>query len=100
MPFALILAVGACAAKYETTEVTYECIGMEAPLHVTFFKVDPPRAILTFAQRELDLVQGVSGSGARYVDQTGTTIFWIKGDKAAFSPDGDSPLTCVTLDQT
>jgi uncharacterized protein len=73
------------------------CDGFEAPIGLTFIKVDPPLAYLEWPDDFRVLTLGRSASGSRYAadDKKGETVFWIKGDEAMFDLPGRDTLTCT-----
>lgn len=71
--------------------VFYTCNGNPADeIVATFFPTDPPSARLERGDTTEIVVQGLSGSGARYEGDFGI-VFWIKGDEATVEwPQGTS----------
>lgn len=71
--------------------VFYTCNGNPADeIVATFFPTDPPSARLERGDTTEIVVQGLSGSGARYEGDFGI-VFWIKGDDAMVEwPQGTS----------
>lgn len=71
------------------------CAGLPR-MQVTFVNVPSPLAYLATGSDPLVLVQGMSGSGARYVAQSeaGETVFWNKGDAALYSVPGKPDANC------
>jgi uncharacterized protein len=62
--------------------VFYTCNGNPADeIVATFFPTEPPSARLERGDTAEIVVQGLSGSGARYEGDFGI-VFWIKGDEA------------------
>lgn len=73
-------------ARYQLIEgqapVFYTCNGNPADeIVATFFATEPPSARLERGDSTEIVVQGLSGSGARYEGDFGV-VFWIKGDDA------------------
>jgi len=82
-------------ARYQLIEgqkpVFYTCNGNPADeIVATFFPTEPPSARLERGDSTEIVVQGLSGSGARYTGDFGL-VFWIKGDEAMVDwPQGTS----------
>jgi len=82
-------------ARYQLVKgqapVFYTCNANPADeIVATFFPTDPPSARLERGDSTEIVVQGLSGSGARYEGDFGI-VFWIKGDDAMFEwPQGTS----------
>jgi|GEM_PF-564069 len=82
-------------ARYQLIEgqapVFYTCNGNPADeIVATFYPTDPPSARLERGDSTEIVVQGLSGSGARYEGDFGI-VFWIKGDEATVDwPQGTS----------
>jgi len=71
--------------------VFYTCNGNPADeIVATFFKTEPPSARLERGDSTEIVVEGPTGSGARYEGDFGL-VFWIKGDEATVEwPQGNS----------
>lgn len=72
------------------------CNGLEAPIGLSFVRVDPPLAYLEWPDDFRVLMLERSASGSRYAadDKDGETVFWIKGDQATFDLPGRDTMTC------
>ncbi|MHA7777559.1 MliC family protein [Roseibium sp. M-1] len=92
--------VAELTARYQLIEgqkpVFYTCNDNPADeIVATFFPTDPPSARLERGDTTEIVVQGLSGSGARYEGDFGI-LFWIKGNEATVDwPQGTS-FTCKT----
>jgi len=90
--------VAELTARYQLIEaqppVFYTCNDNPADeIVATFFPTDPPSARLERGDTTEIVVQGLSGSGARYEGDFGI-LFWIKGNEATVDwPEGTS-FTC------
>ena len=80
----------------EAIQARYVCKGALEATEVTalFFNGQPSEVVLlsgsTGAER---LLQGPSGSGARYIQ--GDAVFWVKGDQASWQQGRSTrPLQC------
>ncbi|MBN9671563.1 MliC family protein [Labrenzia aggregata] len=71
--------------------VFYTCNGNPADeIVATFFQTEPPSARLERGDSTEIVVEGPTGSGARYEGDFGL-VFWIKGDEATVEwPQGNS----------
>jgi membrane-bound inhibitor of C-type lysozyme len=71
-----------CKGQFDATEVT-----------ALFFNDRPSEVVLlTGSEGATRLLQGPSGSGARYVQ--GDDVFWIKGDQATWQQGRARALQC------
>lgn len=71
------------------------CDTMSDPLVATFINAEPNLVYISGSLGSLVLTQGMSASGARYVDATETTVFWNKGNTALFQRPGEPDTNCT-----
>lgn len=101
--FLLILALAGCSGvETKGTDKTKAHIKIwyqrddGKKMHVTFVK-NPSQAIIVLGKGNvLHLKQAISASGARYTD--GRNEFWIKGDKATLTLDGQT-YQCQVIEE-
>ena len=91
---ATLMTTGTGQAE-EAIRVRYLCKGQFDATEVTalFFKGRPSEVVLLSGSEGASrLLQGASGSGARY--SQGDTVFWIKGDQATWQQGRARALHC------
>lgn len=71
------------------------CDGMSDALVATFIDAEPNLVYISGSLGSLVLTQGMSASGARYVDPAESTVFWNKGDTALFQRPGEPDTNCT-----
>jgi uncharacterized protein len=71
------------------------CEGVADPMVATFINAEPNLVYLSGSMGSLTLAQGISASGARYVDAAESTVFWNKGDSALFQSPGAADTNCT-----
>jgi uncharacterized protein len=71
------------------------CEGVADPMVATFINAEPNLIYLSGSMGSLTLAQGISASGARYVDAAESTVFWNKGDSALFQSPGAADTNCT-----
>lgn len=74
--------------------LVYDCDnGQKSKIIATFVKSEPPSVRLERNGKVSVAVEGISGSGARYLGAKGL-VFWIKGDEAMVTWPKGSQFSC------